>query len=308
MSRLVFGVLDRFTPDVERISIDEAFLDVTGSAHLWGGPVATARALRAAIREETGLTASVGVAGNKFLAKIASDMDKPDGLTVVPREAAAIRAFMAPLPIRRIWGVGRQTEKVLHGAALKTVADLQRLDARTLQRLLGERHAGVLSRLACGLDERPVQRDSEEKSISSEHTFGEDVSDWEAVEQTAVGEADEVGWRLRKAARLATVAHVKLRWQDFETLTRQVRLERPSHADRALRSAALELLAKLRLPRPVRLVGFGVSGLLDVAAAEQAEVQPDLFGLSASRVTSAKIPHGHNLHAPPKSGRFTSMP
>ncbi len=270
----IFAIFSRFSPYVEGLSIDEAFIDITGSQQLFGGPVAAARKLRAAIAAELQLTASVGVAPNKFLAKLASDMDKPDGLTVVPREPAAIEAFLAPLPVRRIWGVGEKTAATLKRGGLQTIGDVQQLREEELRHLLGDAAGRHIYRLAHGRDTREIAPETVEKSISHEHTFGQDTRDWAVLEQVLVGLIEKVGGRLRQQGKVARTVHLKLRWAPFQTITRQRRTT-PTASDRELIRLGLELLERERCRRAVRLIGFGVG---DLAAAD-AEIpyQPDLF-------------------------------
>ncbi len=275
VSREIFTIFAKFSPFVEPLSIDEAFLDITGSMHLFGGAVATGNALRQCIHDETQLTASVGVAPNKFLAKLASDMDKPDGITVVPRAPDEIRAFLAPLPIRRIWGVGQKTAAHLEAAGLTCIGDLQCLIREELQQLLGEAGGWHIHELSWGRDSREIAMDTPDKSISAEHTFGEDVRCWDQVERTALKLAEKVGARLRGQGKRATTIHIKIRWTPFRTITRQVRCQPPIDSDRELIAKAMELLTRERSNQGVRLVGFAVSGFVD--ADEDVVYQPDLF-------------------------------
>ncbi len=274
VSAQVFGLFERYTPLVEPLSIDEGFLDVTGARPLFGAGPEIARSLRAAIREETGLTASVGVAPNKFLAKLASELDKPDGLTVVPEDPGDLLAFLAPLPVRRLWGAGAVLCARLERAGLLTLGDLQACDPDRLAGLVGLRPARGLQRLARGLDRRPVQPSRAEKSLSRELTFDTDCRDAQRVEHELLRLAEDVGRRLRRADRYAGTAHLKLRWENFETITRQRRLDPPCCDDFRLRRAARDLFRAHALPRPVRLVGFGVSALRD-APAEQLDLFSD---------------------------------
>jgi nucleotidyltransferase/DNA polymerase involved in DNA repair len=261
VSRQVMAIFGRFTPLVEPVSIDEAFLDVTGAQRLFGDGAAIAARIRQAVKAETQLTVSVGVAANKFLAKLASDMHKPDGLTVVPADPAAIRAFLAPLPVGRMWGVGKVSERVLTRAGFHTIADIQRAPPSHLARLLGHDAAAHLYALAHGEDARTVEVTWDEKSISRENTFLDDVTDVALLERTLVDLVEDVGRRLRKAGKYAGLAKLKLRWKDFTTFTRQVPLVPPRCDDYSLRAAAQELFAAEKLLAPVRLIGFGVGQL-----------------------------------------------
>lgn len=275
MSKQIRGIFDRFTPQVEPLSIDEAFLDVSGAERLLGTGPEIARKIKDAIRAETLLTASVGVAPNKFLAKLASDLEKPDGLTVVPTSPEEIVAFLAPLPVGRIWGVGKVSQAHLEKAGIHTIGDLQAFTEKKLARLLGKHAAEHLSRLARGEDTREVETEHEEKSISNEHTFTHDCSDPEEIHAVLGDLVDNVGRRLRKAERLAGLARLKLRWQGFETITRQRPLDPPVCDDFNLRAVADAILAGEELIKPVRLIGFGVANLTTDAPQQLSLFQDD---------------------------------
>ncbi len=263
VSRQIFGIFERYTPLVEPLSVDEAFLDVTGSEKLFGSGVEIAEQIREAIRAETGLTASVGIAPNKFLAKLASDMDKPDGVTVVPFDREQIVQFLAPLPVGRIWGVGAVTQQRLEDVGIQTVGDLQKMSKQELTRLLGEHSAEHLRQLAYGEDAREIVTEHEEKSISKEHTFPKDVTSRQELERVLLALTDEVGERLRAKERYAGVIRLKLRWQGFRTITRQRQLRPPCCDAFNLRQAALAIFNDESIDQPVRLIGIGVSGLCD---------------------------------------------
>ena len=260
VSRQVFAIFERFTPLVEPVGIDEAFLDVTGSRRLFGEPEAIAASIRVAIQQETGLTASVGVAGNKFLAKLASESNKPDGCTVVPRDRAALLEFLAPLSVGRLWGVGKVMRELLEGHGFRTIGDLQHTSEPALAAVVGHHAASHLIRLAFGEDERDVETEFEEKSISREFTFPVDCRDAEQLRVVLRDLVDDVGCRLRESGKYASVGRLKLRWADFQTLTRQRAFPSPVCDDFTLRRLALELLDAEPLIQPVRLIGFGVSG------------------------------------------------
>ena len=282
ISDRIMTIFREITPLVEPVSIDEAFLDVTGVPGTATDPIAPARELRRRIRERTGLTASVGVAPNKFLAKLASDMDKPDGLTVVPFEPAAIVAFLAPLPVRRIWGVGERTDEHLARHNLRHIGQLQALSAETLVRVCGPTFGPRLWQLAHGIDDRPVESEpQEEKSISHEETFAEDVGDRDRLRQELLALVEKVGRRLRQAERRARTIQLKLRFADFRTITRQQSLEAATDSDRMLAAAARALFERQPLPQPIRLIGFGVSGLEDPAVKGRLR-QPSLFAEEAT--------------------------
>jgi len=274
VSQQIMGIFREFTPLVEQISIDEAFLDVRGVARHWPSPEAVARAVKQRIREKTELTASVGVAPNKFLAKLASDLDKPDGLTVTPWREDEIAEFLAPLPVSRLWGVGPRTAEALERMGLSTIGDIQRADPVLLARRLGPAAADHLLCIAFGRDDRPVVTEHEEKSISHEITFLEDVSDRDHVRDVLVELTERVGARLRRTGRRARVIRVKVRFSNFRTITRSRTLPRPTDVDHDLIHSALELFEHVPESQPVRLIGFGVQ---DLTPSGESLQQPSLF-------------------------------
>lgn len=262
VSGIIIDVFNSFTPLIEPLSLDEAFLDVTSALVLWQDPVAIARDLKRQVTERTGgLTASVGVAGNKFLAKVASDLNKPDGLTVVPRDAAGILAFLAPLPVTRLWGVGKVGAERLARAGIHTIGQLQAMDMEALTPLFGVTGATHVWELCRGIDERPVETGHEEKSVSGEHTFDKDCADMEQVRQVLLGQVERVGRRLRDMKKTGRTAHLKVRFGDFRTITRQMGLPTATNSDRELLEAAYALWDREQVHQPVRLIGFGMSRL-----------------------------------------------
>jgi DNA polymerase-4 len=261
VSRQLLRILERFTPWVEPLSIDEAFLDVSGARRLFGTGREIAGRIKGAIRDELGLTASVGVAPNKFLAKLASEMNKPDGLTVVPEDPREIEDFLAPLPVGSLWGVGKVTRGILESAGLRTIGDVQKAKQEQVARLVGGASARHLCALAWGLDDREIEVDGEEKGISREHTFPVDVRDAATIEAVLLDLVDEVGTHLRSAGKYAATVRIKLRWQGFKTLTRQRQARPPACDDFTLRRVAVELFRAIDLVKPVRLIGFGVGNL-----------------------------------------------
>lgn len=268
-SKAVFGILSRFSPVIEPLSCDEAFLDLTGCRRLFGDGPAVAAEIRRSIREETGLTASVGVAHNKFLAKLGSDEKKPDGLFVVPSEPNAVREWLAPKPVYALWGVGKILRETLTRAGYRLVKDIQTADIRHLSTLLQPDAAQDLLRLSWGEDDRPVVSESDEKSISREYTFQKDSSSCEELEGILKELVDDVGLRLRASGRYARTARLKIRWDDFTSITRQSPFSAPICDDRSLMDAAFSLFRKERLIAPVRLIGFGVSDFADATTPEQ---------------------------------------
>ena len=279
VSREVMQILRDVTPLVEPISLDEAFLDVTGSEALLGDAVGIARGLKGRIRDELQLTASVGVAVSKFLAKLASDLEKPDGFVVVPEGREA--EFIAPLPVARLWGVGPATAARLEAVGLKTVGQVAQCPPPLLRAQIGNQAEG-LQQLARGIDDRPVVPDQEAKSISSETTFAEDTDDIEFLHRVLLELAEDVGERLRKARRLARTVSLKLRFPDFTTLNRDTTLPEPTMAGLTIYEEARRLLARANpRRRKVRLIGVGVSNLA-------AERQLALFDEAPHRVERAE--------------------
>jgi len=257
-SRQVMEILGRFTPLLEQVSIDEAFLDVAGSEALFGPPEAIARRIKAEVREEVGLTASVGVATTKLVAKVASDLRKPDGLVVVPPGEEA--AFLAPLPIRRLWGVGEQTRTVLAEHGVRTIGDLAALPADVLVRRLGA-HGAALHDRARGIDPSPVTGDVAAKSVSHEHTFDVDTADADVIERTLLALAEGVASRLRAGHVRAATVQVKVRDSAFRTVTRQRTLPEPTDLADPIFRTALELARPEVRGRRIRLLGVGAHGL-----------------------------------------------
>lgn len=259
-SRHVFEIFERFSPLIEPVSIDEAFVDVTGARMLFGDGAEIAKKIRAMIREEVGLAASVGVAKNKFLAKLGSEKAKPDGLFIVPGEQAAVIAFLGAMPIDALWGIGKINGERLIRSGFRKVADLQKADPDVLERLMGKATAMQMIALANGADFREVEVDQTEKSISREYTFLTDCRDREQIRDVLKGLVDEVGRRVREHGYSVLTGRVKLRWSDFKTITRQAQFEVPVCDDFSFRGMALKLFDAEELIQPVRLIGFGVSG------------------------------------------------
>ena len=269
----VFEIFSHYTPYVEGVSIDEAFLDITGSIHLHGTAEKLGEALRAEVKRVCGVTCSVGIAPNRLLAKIGSEQHKPDGLTVMPFEPAAIAAFLAPKPLGILWGVGKKTAETLKPYGLVTCGDIQRTPLAQLRALLGDSAAESLRAYAFGISDDTVQWEpGEEKSVSREHTFDEDEADREAVRAKLLELVADVGRRFRSESRWARTAKLKLRDADFNTITRQLPFERPARDDIAFRQAALELFEREDF-ETVRLIGFGVTNFTD----SPEDGEPSLF-------------------------------
>lgn len=260
ISRQIRKIFDSFTSLVEPLALDEAFLDVTGCEKMFGPAESIAQQIRTRIRDEVGLIASAGVAPNKYLAKIASDLDKPDGLVIVPPDG--IEAFLENLPVSRIWGVGKKCEEKLNRIGIRTIGQLRRLDRKTLEKLFGF-NADHFWNLSRGIDSRPVLPDREAKSISHETTFATDVNQRNTLEAWAIELAGQVGWRLRKHEVRGKVVVVKIRFSDFRTITRSVTLAEATNRTADIVSAAQRLLVNelSEFHEPVRLLGVGVSRL-----------------------------------------------
>jgi DNA polymerase-4 len=275
ISRQIREIFEQFTPLIEPLSLDEAFLDATGSEGIFGSSAEIGRQIKQRIRAELQLVASVGVAPNKFLAKIASDLKKPDGFVVV--EPGEEQAFLDPLPVGRLWGVGKVTGQVFERLAIRTIGQLRRMPLDTLNHLFGS--AGEhYWRLAHGIDHRPVLPDREAKSISNETTFAEDISDIALLRAWLVELVEQVARRLRRHDIKGRIVELKVRFADFKTISRSLTLAEPTNITQELLDAGLEMLTK-RLPPghlPVRLLGFGVTKL-DGSETSQLQLfdQPD---------------------------------
>ena len=260
VSKEIFQILSRFSPLIEPLSIDEGFLDLTGMEGLMpNGLRSYGQALKSAIREETGLIASVGIAPNKFLAKLASDLEKPDGLTVIQKKD--IPRLVWPLPAKRIWGVGEKTNGRLAVFGYRTIGEIARADLKKLTREVGERLARHLHDLANGRDNRPVEPVRKVQSIGREITFPKDLRSPQEAKESLLKLAGEVGWRLRRAGQRAHTVQLKLRLGDFSTFTRQRTFDVPLCYDEDLYEAACALFdAMKRPPGGIRLLGISGSG------------------------------------------------
>jgi len=260
VSRALRAIFTRYTPLVEPLSLDEAFLDVSSSLRLFGDGTAIAQRIKEEIRGELGLVASVGVAPNKFLAKLASDLDKPDGLVVVP--ADAIQAFLDPLPVSRLWGVGKVSNRSLAEIGVQTIGDLRRLPEELLVGRFGNSAAHLLQ-LARGNDKRRVVPDRDAKSISHETTFATDIGDAEVLRSWLLELTEQVATRLRRQQLRGKTVFIKVRYADFRTVTRSESLDAPTCVTRELYLTAARLLQTqlTRNPQPVRLLGMGTSGM-----------------------------------------------
>jgi len=261
ISKKIREIFLSYTPKVEPISLDEAFLDVTETVDSFDLAIAKAREIKDKIKEKTGLTCSVGVASNKFLAKLASDMQKPNGFTVIQKDE--IDNILKDLPVSRIWGVGRVTEKRLNNMGIRTIDDLKKVSRDKLKNIFGK-HGENLYDLARGIDESPVVPRRPVKSISQEVTFEEDVEDPERVKSFIVRLSEEIGRSLRKDKLWAKTVRIKVRFSDFTTITRQVSLDTPTSSTEIIKNLAKKLFKeKVAKNRAIRLVGVGVSNITD---------------------------------------------
>ncbi|HTT42549.1 MAG TPA: DNA polymerase IV [Steroidobacteraceae bacterium] len=261
VSHTVFGVFREITPLVQGLSLDEAFLDVTASQELFGGAVPIAQAIKHRIRERTGLTASVGVAPNKLIAKIASDLDKPDGLTVVTPEN--LRARLDPLSVRRLPGLGRKTGERVEAAGIRTLGELRSAPDALLWPLFG-RYSALMRERAAGIDERPVEPELEEKSLSAEDTFATDLADARLLQRQLARLAQLAASRLRARGLTAGCIGVKIRRADFTTFTRQRAVAPPTAAERTIAGVAAQLLTRWLAANPgarLRLLGVVLTEL-----------------------------------------------
>ena len=272
ISRHVFAILESFTPLVEPLSIDEAFLDISGSIRLLGSPESIARDVRRQIQATTGLTASVGVAPNKFIAKLASDLQKPDGLVIVRPDD--VQAFLDPLPIDRLWGVGKATLPKFEELGVRTFADACGLSLGQLRERFGD-SGEHFYQLVRGSDDRPVVSDREAKSLSHETTFAEDVADREHLREVLLGQVEHVARRLRRHGLTARTVTLKVRTPDFRTVTRHRTLDMATDETHVLWEAVSRLFEEWawRSAARVRLIGAGVMQL-----SVEGRGQLELFG------------------------------
>jgi len=265
----IFQILQRFSPDLEPISIDEAFLDITGSYHLFGSPEDTCREIKEAIKKETGLTASIGLAPNKMTAKIASNIGKPDGFVIVSKNE--LLNFLHPLPVETLWGVGEKTREEFKKIGINTIGDLARQDRLGFLRDFGKagEHAW---QLANGRDPREVEMTTEAKSISHEYTFEEDVADKEEILDVLMELSEKVSRRLRKEGLKGKTITLKIRFPGFETFTRATTLEAPTNfIEDIYQCCAIKMESFGLHKKRVRLIGVHVSNLVGSSS------QPSLF-------------------------------
>lgn len=259
VSEQIFSIFQEYTPLVEPLSLDESFLDVSGSESLFGPALLIAREIKRKIVNRTGLTASAGIAPNKFLAKIASDWKKPDGLVEI--KPSEVKAFLENLPISKLWGVGKSTEEVLKAIGILRVGQLAQYPPDGIEKKLGKFGLALIA-LARGEDDRPVEPHEEAKSISQEQTFTPDLHDREKIAKVLLDQAEQIGWELRKQKLKGYTVQLKVRYPDFTLLTRSQTLPLPTDLGIEIYRTALKLLGKTDvLSRKARLLGVGISNL-----------------------------------------------
>ncbi len=276
VSETIFEIFSRFTPLVEPLSIDEGFLDVTGSRRLFGSAETIAREIKRLVREEVGLTVSAGIASTKFVAKIASDLGKPDGLVCVAHEKT--REFLAPLPITRLWGVGAVTFKAFKRMGVATIGDLSRIPGERLRREFGK-HGEQLHLLSRGIDPRPVEPHRPVKSMGREETFSKDLTDREALNRELLSLATNVARRVRRHGLTGKTVTLKVKYSDFELVTRSATLDTPTNDAARVYATCGELLERTKAgARPVRLLGIYLSRLTSGLPAGQMSLLEDEGG------------------------------
>jgi DNA polymerase-4 len=267
VSEQVFEIFYLFTPLVEPLSIDEGFLDVTGSTRLLGSAIEIAEKIKQMVVVKTGLTISAGVAPSKFVAKIASDMEKPDGLTVVP--ADKVREFLDPLPIKKMWGVGKVTQEALFHLSIHTFMDLRQMPVEVLEKKFGK-HGSHMHQLSMGIDERDVVTFHDVKSIGHEDTYSKDIFDLKLAKRELLSLANRVARRMRRKGLEGKTITLKVKYHDFVQITRSVTRHKYTNDSTVIYSKICSLLEKTAVgKKPVRLLGISLSNLADIGSERQ---------------------------------------
>lgn len=267
VSGQVFEIFHCFTPLVEPLSIDEAFLDLTGAERLMGQVEEIAKKIKDTVLKKTGLTVSAGVASSKFVAKIASDIDKPDGLTVVPPNR--VREFLDPLPVKKMWGVGKVTQQALARLNVKTFKDLRQIPVEILEKNFGK-HGAAMHLLSMGIDERDVEPEREPKSIGHEQTFMKDILNPDQVKKEILSLANRVALRMRREEVRGNTISLKVKYSDFTQITRAATLPEPTDDSMEIYSTSCRLLKKTAVgKRPIRLLGISLSQLSSLTGEKQ---------------------------------------
>jgi DNA polymerase-4 len=261
VSRRVMEILKCFSPLVEQVSIDEAYMDISGVDKLLGLPGDMGLEVKRSIRETTSLTCSIGIAPNKFLAKVASDLDKPDGLTIIPPEN--VPQFIEKLPVEKVPGVGKKMVQTLHRMGVRTLGDVQKLSTHELLKKTGK-FGERLSKISRGIDETPVVPHIASKSISSERTLSVDTNEMEVLKKKLLIQSEIVGKRAREQNVRGTTVTLKLKRADFRQMTRSVTTEKATNSTNAIYEQGLKLLAQVKTATKFRLIGIGLSNLVPV--------------------------------------------
>jgi DNA polymerase IV len=281
-SRTVMAILGEFTPLCEQVSVDEAYLDITGTGRLWGTPEQVGRAIKKRVKDETQLTISVGIAPNKFLAKLASDLNKPDGLTIAPFNGQEIIKWLAPMPVGRLFGVGKVTEELFFKLGIKTIGDMQKQSLEYLANRFGENGRSLFD-LCRGIHDSPVEAGEEVKSVSREHTFQKDTADLETLKSTLLSLSRDVARRARREGHTGTTVVFIYRGTDFTKHTRRTTLGSPTDISRIIYDTAAGLFAASPIHgRPVRLIGVGLTGFSDAVQTNLFETKNNVGALEAS--------------------------
>ena len=289
-SKHVMGILAEYTPLLEPISIDEAFLDVTGCERLFGPTDELAHRIQQRILSELDLPSSLGVASNKLVAKVASALAKPRGVLIVPAGEEA--AFLAPLPVERLWGIGEVAAQRLHGLGVHTIGQLAMLSEQQMKALFGSA-AAEMHRRALGIDERPVGVEGRRKSISQEHTFPRDVGDINVLRRALLGMSEEVAMQLRSGGECARTVVLKMRYPDFQTITRRVTLSQPTDLAEVIHAHVVKLLQKeWKKGAQVRLIGVGVTGLAQARQLGLFDAPTERLGKLSRAVDEIRRKHG----------------
>ena len=291
-SKRVMSILSEYTPLLEQVSIDEAFLDVSGTERLHGPAEGLARHIQQRIQEKVHLPASLGVASNKLVAKVASTLSKPHGLLVI--EPGQEAAFFAPLPIERLWGVGKVTAERLHRHGIVTIGQLGALPPPQMKALFGSA-AEEMHRRALGIDDSAVHDEWHRKSVSQERTFARDVGDLQVVQRALLGMSEDVAAYLRRDGECARVVVLKLRYPDFKTITRRVTLSQPTDLVQTIHAEAVRLLQReWKKGMQVRLIGVGASGLVQARQLSLFDPQSERLGKLSHTVDEIRGKYGKN--------------
>lgn len=259
VSQQMMKIFAEFSPCVEPLSIDEAFLDLSGMEHLVGDITLLGRKIKMRIKEVTGLTASVGLAPNKFLAKLGSDLRKPDGLVIISAHNA--KEFIAPLPVNKIFGIGKKANEALQKIGIITIGQLAACDELYLKNILGNNTA-LVQNLARGIDDRPVENTREAKSIGKETTYMEDLLTQEKYHDALWDLSQQVGWRIRNSGLAGRTVTLKVKYRSFKSVTRSITTEVPVSADEDIFALVEKLIGQIKWAEPVRLLGVSVSKLV----------------------------------------------